>query len=147
MTDSDIYQIVGQAYCAGLSEGLEKSASFEKQALSPELLERALKGITEKGDLGRALTMAGRVAKRSARAHEALPWTLSDVPSKLIRAAKPIAERWNKLWNTAHALQDNAEELGLNTGTFFGNGLMQGAGAGAAYANKAVGSLLGSLMK
>lgn len=32
MTDSDIYQIVGEAYCAGLSEGMRKQASSKPTA-------------------------------------------------------------------------------------------------------------------
>lgn len=33
MTDSDIYQIVGKAYCDGLNQGMEKSAAIDVASL------------------------------------------------------------------------------------------------------------------
>lgn len=41
MTESNIYQIIGKAYCDGMAEGMSKQASFEKQALDPETLVNA----------------------------------------------------------------------------------------------------------
>lgn len=100
MTESDIYQIVGQAYCAGLSEGMEKSAAFEKQALGPESLLNALKGIAGKGNVVRTMNTIGRITPRVSGALSSLK-DAAEVPSLLNNVQKTdisnALDAWNKL--------------------------------------------------
>lgn len=58
MTESDIYQLVGKAYCDGLNQGIEKSASANVLRSAGKLMGQAINQGAFKGlgtEAGRAL--------------------------------------------------------------------------------------------
>lgn len=152
MTEADMYQIIGKAYCDGYQEGLSKQASLEKQALSPKLLLGALKGIAGKGNLNNTMRMAGRIAARAQPVTDALskikPAFLNSWNSgvSLTPAIRSTLEqlKWDKLSKRIVDIGKVSRAAGYTGDLYknFGKGLNAASNAGKAYASSALSKLL-----
>lgn len=89
MTESDIYQLVGKAYCDGYQEALEKQAAFEKQALSPKLLLNAANKALSLGKGKQAINLFGGAKGRNVgRILSSLGTNAENVASTIPSVAK-----------------------------------------------------------
>lgn len=95
MTDSDIYQLIGKAYCDGVSQGVEKSASMMKQALNMETMLNAADKLKESGQLQRATDLIERLKSRGFGLFNGL--TENPISSALAGADKLRSTLWNQL--------------------------------------------------
>lgn len=120
--------------------------SFEKQALSPALLGRALKAVTKTGNPARAMKMAGRTAARS----EGVAERLHQLYMKSMRLNE--ADAIEELSHSWKSLRDISHNVGYNIPLpshywKYKDGLTQGRAAMLPYANKVEGKLLDGLRK